>query len=438
MPELQQVSDKPKHDLHLRSDEIRDIMSKSPMWVVRWGITTVFAIIMGGILVSWFMKYPDIIKGKVSVTHVNPPVKVVSQAAGNLITLYVKEGALLKQGTPLAEIENPLSATSVDNIKTYMAALERQIASGSDHLDVMEHNTGKLGDLQGVMNDLQNVIRDFNIRKSYKVNEREALSLQSQLSNERNLSAINANMLKLSESDFENAKVKFTSEKELYDKGVISRSDFIQVQSAYNQKQMQLESAKLAVVQSQININSLQTRLEQLKYSKLTQDRTGYGEILGLIETVRSYLFGWRQKYTLMAPVDGKISFLSHLSPGMHVKFGDELFAVIQPDNQYIALGYVPAIGAGKVKVGQKVGVLLDNFPYHEYGVVLGEVKYLADIPTENTYRVEISLPHGLLSTHGDTLRSTPEMLGNIEIVTEDKRVLQRIMHSITKLFESR
>lgn len=434
MPDLE-VS---KNELYLRSDEIKDIMSRSPMWVVKWGISVIFIILLLGILMSWFMKYPDIIKGPVTVTHINPPVRVVSQASGNLVTLYVQEGDTVKEGELLAEIQNPLSASAVEDIKMYINELERNISAGMPKLPLLSSHTGKLGDLQSVMNSLETSIRDYNLRSAYRIDNREISGLISQLENELKLEVLNDNVLKLAQADYDNAKIKYNSDKKLFDEGVLSQSDFIQLQSLYNQKQMQLEQAKQASVQSKININSLETRMAQMRYSKESKDRSGYGDIIGYVESIRSYLYGWRQKFTLVAPVSGKLSFVKHLREGIHIKYDEPLFALIKQDDIYVAHGYVLAAGAGKVKVGQNVNVFLDNYPYHEFGVILGKVKYVADIPVENTYRVEIALPEGLKTTYGEELKSAPEMVGNIEIITDDKRVLQRIMNSITKIFESR
>jgi multidrug efflux pump subunit AcrA (membrane-fusion protein) len=117
---------------------------------------------------------------------------------------------------------------------------------------------------------------------------------------------------------------------------------------------------------------------------------------------------------------------------------GDEIFAILQPENAYLGLATIPATGAGKVKPGQKVNILLDNFPFYEYGMVGGEVLHVSELPKDNLYRVEISMPNGTLTTYGDTLKFRPEMLGSVEIITEDKRVLERILESFIKLFRKK
>ena len=120
----------------------------------------------------------------------------------------------------------------------------------------------------------------------------------------------------------------------------------------------------------------------------------------------------------------------------MFLKSGEEIFALVQADDSLIALAEVPINGFGKVKTGQTVNISLENFPYEEYGVVLGTVQNMALLPNANTYRVAISLPNGMLSTQGTSLKFTPEMIGIAEIITDDKTVIERIFKSILKLFK--
>ena len=114
---------------------------------------------------------------------------------------------------------------------------------------------------------------------------------------------------------------------------------------------------------------------------------------------------------------------------------GEEIFALFHPGDSVVALAEVPMAGFGKVKVGQEVHLLLDNFPHYDYGMIEAKVTKIALLPNSNFYRVEISLPKGMNSTQGKVLKFSPEMIGLAEIITDDKTVMQRIFKSILKLF---
>ncbi len=50
-----------KRDKNLkeRSPRIQEIMGKIPPWVIRWGMSVVFAVLLLLIFVSWVIKYPE-------------------------------------------------------------------------------------------------------------------------------------------------------------------------------------------------------------------------------------------------------------------------------------------------------------------------------------------------------------------------------------------
>ncbi len=62
----------PQRD-HFYSEEAQAILGKAPSWVVRWGITVVFAIFAGILLGCYFIRYPDIFAAPAVITTLNPP-----------------------------------------------------------------------------------------------------------------------------------------------------------------------------------------------------------------------------------------------------------------------------------------------------------------------------------------------------------------------------
>jgi hypothetical protein len=44
----------------LRSEEVQEILTRVPHWLIRWGSVLIFTILLMLLLVSWIVKYPDI------------------------------------------------------------------------------------------------------------------------------------------------------------------------------------------------------------------------------------------------------------------------------------------------------------------------------------------------------------------------------------------
>ena len=80
-------------------------------------------------------------------------------------------------------------------------------------------------------------------------------------------------------------------------------------------------------------------------------------------------------------------------SRNQNVKAGETVFT-IQPSDSSRVLGkaLLPLQGSGKVHVGQRVHIRLNNYPDQEFGYVKGQVASISPAPTEEgMYIVEIT-----------------------------------------------
>lgn len=53
--------EKRNKDIELRSEEVQEVMGQVPAWIVRWGITLLFLVVVALLVGSCFFKYPDVI-----------------------------------------------------------------------------------------------------------------------------------------------------------------------------------------------------------------------------------------------------------------------------------------------------------------------------------------------------------------------------------------
>jgi hypothetical protein len=98
----------------------------------------------------------------------------------------------------------------------------------------------------------------------------------------------------------------------------------------------------------------------------------------------------------------------------------------------------VAANKTGKVKPGQRVNLKFDSYPYMEYGLVKGVVARILDLPVQSYYIVEVTLPDQLVSTFGKKIAFQQELDGTAEIITDDQRLLNRILQPVSAIFSER
>lgn len=129
--------------------------------------------------------------------------------------------------------------------------------------------------------------------------------------------------------------------------------------------------------------------------------------------------------------------FLKH--HGQFIQAGQPVFTVISKDNEPYGQAVLPTLGAGKVKLGQEVIVKIRQLPYMEYGSVKGKVEAISlTASTEKTvqgdvesYLVTVKFDKGLTTNYGKTLAFKQESSGTAEIITKDRRFIERFFDNL-------
>jgi multidrug efflux pump subunit AcrA (membrane-fusion protein) len=108
----------------LYSDPVKEIISNPPRRIIRWGTTVIFSVFALIILLSWLIKYPDVIPAPVEITTINPPVTLVSKITGHINKLYVKNGENVSPGQLLAVMETAASIREIELLKTIIDTVQ--------------------------------------------------------------------------------------------------------------------------------------------------------------------------------------------------------------------------------------------------------------------------------------------------------------------------
>ena len=139
------------------------------------------------------------------------------------------------------------------------------------------------------------------------------------------------------------------------------------------------------------------------------------------------------------SPIKGKIQYSKFWNNNQFIQIGEPVFTVVPIENRVLGQMTLPAHGAGKVKIGQEVIIKLDDYPYTEYGSIKGKVASISltsnPVNTINgsmeTYLVNVSLPEGLKTNYGSILNFKFEMKGVGEIITNDRKLLERFFDNL-------
>ncbi|MCK5028650.1 MAG: HlyD family efflux transporter periplasmic adaptor subunit [Bacteroidales bacterium] len=413
--------------IELRSTEVQEILTRPPKWIVRWGITIIFIVVLVIITGSWFFKYPDIISANIVLTTENPPAQVIAKSNGKIQNLFVSDNDVVIKDQILGVIENPADFFSIKILNEQLDNFETTFKPGS--LYVINKDNFELGNIQSYYTNFFKNIETYNqmIKLDY---HDQKLTLYYQEIKKYDLYLNNLEtQMNLLKNDFKLTAKQFKRDSLLFTQKLISDSDYEKSRSQLIAKQYSFEQINSSIASTNLQIESLNQSILELKLQKERQMndnisliKESYGNLLAAIET-------WKYQYVLTASTNGKVTFNQFWNENQSVKVGEIVMTVI-PENEGKIIGKAQLTfqGAGKVKEGQNANIQFANYPYMEFGMVRGVVNTVSLAPDNNYYTVELELPEGLKTFYGVNLDFKQEMQGVAEIITEDKRLLERIM----------
>ena len=437
-------------DLELRSDEVQEILSYIPHWIIRWGISIVFITFAVLIAVSWFMKYPEIINASIVVTTKNPPQRIMARVPGQL-KLLVKEGQQVPKETTLGYIQNPTRFEDLQLLEQEIVAFQKILNNNSRSLadldkfyqKFIKKKDLKLGELQGYYETFSKTFKELLLFYELSKPENQIQNLRSQINQYQNL---NKNLRAQRTIMFQEFRVfsnKYTADSTLAKQQLIAPLDFDKTKTSLLQQQRSLKNADASIINNDIQINQLRSRIGELNLTFREQERGFILATQNTFQTLRSQVNIWKQRYVLTTPIAGKVSFMSYWSDNQFVKPEQPVMAVVPQNKNLLGKINMPMQGSGKVKVGQLVNIRFLNYPADEFGMVRGKIETISLLAQQSPdpkqgpmYSLNVQLPNGLQTSYGKQLEFRAEMQGQADIITKDLRLIERIFNQFRKLFE--
>jgi multidrug resistance efflux pump len=421
------------NNIELRSESVQDILTRPPHWMIRWGNTVIFIILLMILLMSYFIKYPEFVPAPIIVTSQNPPEKLLSRTNSKIEKIFIKDHQEVKKGDVLMILQSTANYSDVLKLKKIVDSISpNQIFN----FPLSETSKFKLGDLQSDYNSFAKAFQDERLFSRLKPYAPEDIATSQSLSESRGRIATLQQQLNLENAKFDLTKKNYERSQQLFNQGVIAKMELENERIKYLQAQQNVKSIMLSISQLEESLNNLNKTKSGVAINS-EKDKINYSsQTLQLFEQLRKSLKQWEQNYLIISSTNGTVSFQQFLGENQFVKT-DEAILSILPTNKEALVGRmsIPSINSGKVISGQKVLIKLDNYRYQEFGIVEGRVQNISLTPDDNgNYYVDVILPKGLRTSYNKTLTFDKELKGNAEIVTQDLRLIERFFYQIRKL----
>lgn len=424
----------PNHNkIELRSEEVQDILTKIPHWIIRWGSLVVLIILLLLFLVSWMVKYPDIITTEITITTQIPPEKLVAKTFGKIQAILIDDKAKVNENTPLAVIENAANYKDVFLLK----AIIDTISLNNSKFPFEKLQVAQFGEIENsfAMFQKEYIASELNKKlQPYKVESSaqnfEAKQLRERLQLLEGQKEINQTELLLLKKDVERYE-------KLFKKGVISAQEIEKQRLIYLQAEKNYKSLLSSISQLRSSINELDRNSKTTVINESTTSINLERSVMQSFYQLKKAIKDWELNYVFRSSVKGTVSFLQIWSENQTINAGENMFAII-PSTEKGYIGKVRAVAqnSGKLKIGQKVNIRLANYPDREFGVIEGKLKTISLTPDkEGNLLLDIELPNGLQTSYNKQINFQQEMTGTADIITEDLRLLERLLYQFRDIF---
>lgn len=421
-----------------RSEEVAHMIEQMP---ANFGIV-VSSIVIGLVILiigfGWIIKYPDVLKGQITISNRQAPVKLVSNVAGSL-QLYKSNEKGVKKGEYIAVIKNSANTRNVQLIDSLLKRIDIHHIDYVNHRHYFPENLS-VGELNQNYFELLIALYqylDYHHNGSF---EKQKDILIKQIGSMKS-------MLKNAENNYESERQKYKIEAGFYSRDsllfkrrVIAAQEFEKEKQLLVSSRQQYQYLEKDITSDQYQIQDSENKLEQLSIQKTDKEHdleiNMYNHFYELKESIRA----WEHKYVFVAPFSGKLAFLNFWKNDDYVENGREIFSVIPVEKNIIGQVMLPELGAGKVTAGQEVIIKLDNYPYAQFGSIKGIVVGMSAIANQqvstnnlkvNSYLVTVSLPNHLRTNYGSLLSFRNESKGSAEIITDKRKLIERLFDNL-------
>jgi multidrug efflux pump subunit AcrA (membrane-fusion protein) len=408
------------------SDPVKEILGNPPAKILRWGTAVMFSVFVLLIILSWLIKYPDAIPSPVTITTFNPPVTLVSKITGNIKHLYPGEKERVAAGQLIAVMETTANIKEIEQLKSSIDTI--MLPSLIDPRILPD--LSELGELQVYY---ASFLRNLSNLDNYNKNDLYGGKIASLKVEISRIQEYISRLIVKEKLVSENQKIeagKFHRDSLLLISRSIADADLEKAHQALLRTSIELEQVRLDHSEKSIELAEIQQILQDYIISRVEEKDKLVSILTESFMNLKAQIGIWENTYLLKSPIDGTVAFTKFWNINQSVVKDEAVVNIIPFEpGDFIGRISLKMQRSGKVKPGQTVNIKLSGFPYLEYGMVRGTVKSKSLVPSGDSYIIEISLPDGLTTMYGIKLDFTQNMQGTAEVMTDNLRLIQKIVN---------
>ena len=414
-------------------------------------------------------------------------VQITESLEGGILTnIFVEEGVVVNAGDPVISVENPTVRMKFGILSEKIASAVVQIArlksevSGEDlsHLDLKTLTIEELKEIEEEVqadnqgNQSNSVLNELQIKHLYGVrgkvsqerlgqrynDEMRVYHLKKETLNQE-INGIQASITQreLERSEMSERKV-FTEEalkianrqkdiiEPLFKNRNYSEVEYLQIVKEINNLNLDISKIDKEIPKTEAQIEELNFKYHTVlaNFQKLaSEELSGIRRELGAMLSEREALTEQLSRFVIKSPVRGVVNKIHVNTIGEIVNPSEPIVEIVPLDDEYIMEAKVSPRDIAFVVPGQRAKISLTAYDTAIYGFFEGVVfKVGADTTVseqtsaEPFYKVLVRMEHSQdkpRAEDAEDIKIIPGMIGQVDILTGEKTVLQYLSKPFTK-----
>ncbi|WP_026715532.1 HlyD family efflux transporter periplasmic adaptor subunit [Flavobacterium daejeonense] len=421
-----------------RTEEVQQIIERMPTRFGLWITIIVMSLFSLMFFFGYKIRYPDVVMGQITINTHAAPIKLIANTNGKLHLNGLKSLATVKENDIVAYVQNSADLKDVEYVNSLIKSYNPTEDKIIDLISKLPKNLA-LGELNSIYYAFVNSLQELANYKHDKLFEKQEESLRKLSLEQEKAIQSSALKVKTGANSLRYMQKFHRRDSVLLSKQIVSEADFDQTEITYLNSKDNYQNAISNLINNRQQAQQTESKIQEISIQKTEKEKELKLAVLSTYTDLQDNIKIWEQKYVFRAPFNGKVQFLKFWTTNQFVQSGEPIFTVIPKNDQAIGQVILPIKGAGKVKKGQEVIVKLEDYPYVEYGSIKGKVQSISlttnSTKTENgdieTYMIMVDFPQQLKTNYGTVLDFKFEAKGTAEIITNDRRLIQRLFDNL-------
>lgn len=427
---MNNIDDKDRFKPHLVEIEDRPVspLGRKTMWAI---------LIFMALAVLWLFwgKTDVVVSARAKVIPMGDIKVLQPLSTGSVKKIFIKEGAFIKKGDPLIEIDPSVEETNIKAKKSTLALLELEAKKIKSLIN------GK--PFRMPISTPPNIV--ILIHGIHKAESKFMIEQKRQIDQQ----------IKQLEEQIKATEINKQRIQNLYNLGIQEQNRLKQVldiiaKNDYYQVQKQNMNYKNEVNRLYHDLLRLQEQIKGAKMQKLLMDQDYRKKLYTELTQKEKEIIAYRseidmieyrkKKQVIVSPVDGIVGKIAINTVGAVVTPAEKLITIVPKDVPLQLKATVENKDIGFIKEGMKVAIKIDTYSFQRFGLIDGIVSKIGVNAIEDknlglVYEVFIEPQKISLIVEGEERFLRPGMSATAELKVGQRRIIELFVYPLIKYF---